>query len=139
MTFDRERERRNDDVYAEHKGALARGEKRVLRRTDTGELHSYPADEIGFSPGRGQAPVRSWWGMGILTTVLGLLVILSLVVLLGPMGRGEQPFWGALFHTAPGGFGAWYTFGMARDEYQAKRLRKERHVPEPGAGHVPRT
>lgn len=106
MSFDRERERRNDDVYAEHKEALARGEKRVLRKTDTGELHSYPADEIGFSPGRGQVQVRSWWGMGILTAVMGLLVILSGVILLAPVSRGEQPFWGALFLTAFGGFGA---------------------------------
>ncbi|MGO4435656.1 hypothetical protein AB4Y88_20945, partial [Paenarthrobacter sp. RAF9] len=85
MSFDRERERRNDDVYAEHKEALARGEKRVLRKTDTGELHSYPADEIGFSPGRGQVQVRSWWGMGILAAVMGLLVILSGVILLAPV------------------------------------------------------
>jgi hypothetical protein len=136
VTFDRERERRNDDVYAEHKAALARGEKRVLRRTNTGELHSYPGDEIGFSPGRGQVQVRSWWGMGILTTVMSLLVVLSLVILLAPMGRGEPPFWGALFLTALGGLGAWYTFSMARDEYRAKKLRKERQAPEPGAGHV---
>jgi hypothetical protein len=136
VTFDRERERRNDDVYAEHKAALAQGEKRVLRRTDTGELHSYPADEIGFSPGRGQVQVRSWWGMGILTAVMALLVILSLVMLLGPVGRGEPPFWGALFLTALCAFGAWYTFGMARDEYRARKLRKERRAPEPGAGHV---
>ena len=136
MTFDRERERRNDDVSAEHKEALARGEERVLRRTDTGELHSYPADEIGFSPGRGHVQVRTWWGMGILTTVMGLLVILSLLILLGPVGQGGQPFWGALFLTALGGFGAWYTFGMARDEYRAKKLRRARHAPEPGSGYV---
>ncbi|WP_426226308.1 hypothetical protein [Pseudarthrobacter sp. DSP2-3-2b1] len=136
MTFDRDRERRNDEVYADHKAALARGEKRVLRRTNTGELHSYPGDEIGFSPGRGQVQVRSWWGMGILTAVMGLLVILSLVILMLPLGNGEPPLWGALFLTALGGFGAWYTFGMARDEYRAKKLRKERNAPDPGAGHV---
>lgn len=136
MTFDRDRERRNDEVYADHKAALARGEKRVLRRTNTGELHSYPGDEIGFSPGRGQVQVRSWWGMGILTTVMVLLVILSLVILVLPLGNGEPPLWGALFLTALGGFGAWYTFGMARDEYRAKKLRKERSAPDPGAGHV---
>lgn len=136
MTFDRDRERRNDEVYADHKAALARGEKRVLRRTNTGELHSYPGDEIGFSPGRGQVQVRSWWGMGILTTVMVLLVILSLVILVLPLGNGEPPLWGALFLTALGGFGAWYTFGMARDEYRAKKLRKERNAPDPGAGHV---
>lgn len=66
------RERRNDAVVTEHKEALARGEKRVLRVTTTGELHSYADDEIGFSPGRGQAQVSTWWGMGILTAVLGV-------------------------------------------------------------------
>lgn len=52
--YDRERDRRDDAVYAEHKRAVAAEEKRVRRRTKTGELHSYPSDEIGFSPGRGQ-------------------------------------------------------------------------------------
>jgi len=134
VTFDRERERRNDAVHAEHKAALARGEKRVLRTTSTGELHSYPADEIGFSPGRGHVQVQTWWGMGILTGVMVLLTVLSLVILLRPLPDGGQPFWGALVLTAFGIFGAWYTFGMARDEYRAKKLRKERHAPEPGAG-----
>ena len=60
MVYDRERERRNDAVYAEHKRAVAAGEKRVLRTTSTGELHSYPGDEIGFSPGRGQTQVSTW-------------------------------------------------------------------------------
>lgn len=121
---------------AEHKEAPARGEQRVLRKTDAGKLHSYSADEIGFSPGRGQVQVRSWWGMGVLTTAMGLLVVLSLVILLGPVGRGEHPFWGALILTAFGGFGAWYTGGMAIGEYQARKLRKQRQAPEPGAGHV---
>lgn len=136
MPFNSDRERRNDEVYAEHKAALARGEKRVLRRTDTGELHSYPSDEIGFSPGRGQVQVRSWWGMGILTAVLGLLFLASWVILLLPLAQGEPPFWGALFLTALGALGGWYTFGMARDEYRAAQVRKERGAPSPGAGHV---
>ena len=65
------RERRNDVVYAEHKAALARGEKRVLRRTNTGELHSYPGDDISFSPGEArrrsghggawESSLPSWW------------------------------------------------------------------------------
>ena len=136
MTFDRDRERRNDVVYAEHKAALARGEKRVLRRTDTGELHSYPGDEIGFSPGRGHVQVRSWWGMSILAAVMAVLVLLSLVILIRPVLDGGTPFWGALVLTVLGIFGALYTFGMARDEYRAKKLRQERQAPEPGAGHV---
>ncbi|MFD0046068.1 hypothetical protein ACFVGV_12855 [Pseudarthrobacter scleromae] len=136
MTFDRDRERRNDDVYAEHKAAIARGEKRVLRKTDTGELHSYPSDEIGFSPGRGQVQVRSWWGMGILTVVLGLLFLASWVILLMPLAQGEPPFWAALILAALAGLGGWYTFGLARDEQRAAQVRQQRGAPEPGAGHV---
>lgn len=136
MVHDTNRERRNDTVYAEHKAALARGEKRVLRKTAAGELHSYPADEIGFSPGRGQAQVRTWWGMGIVSAFLGLVFLGSSVLLLASFEQGTDPEWGALFPIVLGGFGAWYTFGMARDEYRAKKLRRERHAPEPGAGHV---
>lgn len=136
MVFDRERERRNDAVYAEHKAALARGEKRVLRKTAAGELHSYAGDEIGFSPGRGQVQVTTWWGMGILTVLMGLLFVASWVLLLMPLRHGEQPFWGALFLTALSGLGAWYMFGLARDEYRATRLRKERGAPKPGGGNV---
>ncbi|KRE84514.1 hypothetical protein [Arthrobacter sp. Soil764] len=130
------RERRNDVVYAEHKAALARGEKRVLRRTNTGELHSYPGDEIGFSPGRGQAQIRTWWGMGIVSAFLGLMFLGSTVLFLASFRQGTGPEWGALFAIGLGGFGAWYTFGLARDEYRAKKLRKERDTREPGAGHV---
>ncbi|WP_411709850.1 hypothetical protein [Arthrobacter sp. B10-11] len=136
MMFDRERERRNDAVYAEHKEALARGERRVLRRTDTGELHSYPGDEIGFSPGRGQAQVRTWWGMGIVSAFLGLVFLGSSALLLASFGQRGGPEWGALFPIVLGGFGAWYTFGMARDEYRAAKLRKERGAPKPGGGYV---
>jgi len=136
VVFDRERERRNDAVYAEHKEALARGEKRVLRRTDTGDLHSYPGDEIGFSPGRGQAQVRTWWGMAIVSTVIGLLFMGSCVMFLAPLVQGAQPSWGALFPMGLAAFGVVFTFGLARDEYRAAKLRKERGAPKPGGGYV---
>lgn len=134
--YDREREKRNDAVFAEHKAALARGEKRVLRKTESGELHSYADDEIGFSPGRGQAQVRTWWGMGIVSSVLGLLLLGSCVMLLAPLTRGEGPLWGALFPIGLTGFGCYFTLGLARDEYRAGKLRKERGVPKPGGGYV---
>ena len=136
MVFDREAGRRNDAVYAEHKDALARGENRVLRKTHTGELHSYPADEIGFSPGRGQAQVRTWWGMGILTAVMALLFVTSWWILLAPLAAGDRPFWGALVLTTLTALGAWYMFGVARDEYRAAKVRKVRGSPTPGGGSV---
>lgn len=136
MVYDPDRERRNDAVMAEHKKALASGEKRVLRKTTTGDLHSYADDEIGFSPGRGHAQVSTWWGMGIVTVVIGLVFLGCCVMFLVQLGQGEQPPWGALFPIVLAGLGGWYTFGLARDEYRATQLRKERGAPKPGSGYV---
>ncbi|GAA5028489.1 hypothetical protein GCM10023258_24040 [Terrabacter aeriphilus] len=121
------------DVTAEHEEAVARGEKRVLRRTTDGRLHSFPADEIGFSPGRGQAQVRTWWGMAVLATVMALLTLGSLWMLLAPIGQGETPEWYALWGLVPGALFTWYAVRLARDEYLAVRVRRERGSPEPGA------
>lgn len=133
-----DRQRRDDVTRAEHQQALARGEQRVLRTTATGELHSYAADEIGFTPGRGHAQVSTWWGMGIVTTVLWAGFAFSWVLLLAPVGDGGRPFWGALFLMVLAGLLGWYTLGLARDEYRAARLRKERGIPKPGtSGRLP--
>jgi hypothetical protein len=138
VVYDPERQRRNDAVYAEHKQALAAGEKRVLRTTATGELHSYAGEEIGFTPGAGQVQVSTWWGMGIVTVVLGLLFVFSWALFFAPVLKGESPFWTALFLTALTGLGGWYTFGLARDEHRAAKLRKERCAPKPGtSGRLP--
>ena len=133
-----DRQQRDDVTRAEHQQALARGEQRVLRTTATGELHSYAADEIGFTPGRGHAQVSTWWGMGIVTTVLWAGFAFSWVLLLAPGGDGGRPFWGALFLMVLAGLLGWYTLGLARDEYRAARLRKERGIPKPGtSGRLP--
>jgi hypothetical protein len=136
VVYDRERERRNDAVVAAHKEALVRGDKRVLRVTTTGELHSYAADEIGFSPGRGHAQVSTWWGMGILCAFSLLMFLFSWVILLIPVTHGEGPYWGALFLMVLAGLFAGYSFGLARAEYRATKLRKQRGVPKPGSGYA---
>jgi hypothetical protein len=133
MVYDRERERRNDAVYAEHKKALAAGEKRVLRRTSTGELHSYPDDEIGFTPGRGQSQVSTWWGMGILMVVSAVILVACLWLFQRPLWEGKPPEWGALWPIGLSGFSTPYFFFLARDEYRATQLRKLRGSPEPGS------
>ncbi|HKU02684.1 MAG TPA: hypothetical protein VJQ80_07745 [Arthrobacter sp.] len=132
MVYDRERFAREDAVYAEHKRAVAAGEKRVLRKTSTGELHSYPADEIGFTPGGGQAQVSTWWGMAIVCSVLGMLFLGSLVMLIVTLlqGHGE---WGIMFPLLMGAFGVVYTFRLSRDEYRATQLRKLRGSPKPSS------
>jgi hypothetical protein len=136
MVYDRQRERRNDAVYAEHKRAVAAGEKRVLRRTSTGELHSYPGDEIGFTPGRGQAQVSTWWGMGILMVISGIAFITMCWLFQRPLWEGEAPEWGALWPIGLSGFFTPYAFILARDEYRATQLRKRRGSPKPGTGSI---
>lgn len=136
MVYDRERERRDDDAYAGHKQAVAAGEKRILRRTSTGELHSYPREEIGFTPGRGQAQVSTWWGMGILALFSALIAVFSVMLILGPLLDGESPLWGGLFLTAFAGAFTIYALRLARDEYRATRLRRLRGSPKPGTGSV---
>lgn len=132
MVYDRERFEREDAAYAEHKKAVAAGEKRVLRKTSTGELHSYPADEIGFTPGRGQAQVSTWWGMGIITAFLGLGLIVGIWLFQRPLWEGGSPEWGALWLIGFAGLMTLYTFNLARDEYRATKLRKLRGSPKPG-------
>jgi hypothetical protein len=136
MVNNRERERRDDAVYAGHKKAVAAGKKRILRRTSTGELHSYPSEEIGFTPGRGQAQVSTWWGMGVLAVFSGVIAVFSAMLILGPLRRGESPLWGGLFLTALSGAFTLYALRLARDEYRATRLRKLRGSPKPGTGSV---
>ena len=132
MVYDRERFECEDAVYAEHKKAVAAGEKRVLRKTSSGELHSYPADEIGFTPGSGQAQVSTWWGMGIITVFLGLGLIIGIWLFQRPLWEGGLPDWGALWLIGFAGLMTLYTFNLARDEYQATQLRKRRGSPKPG-------
>lgn len=134
-----QRDRRRDQaVRAEHDQAVARGEKRVLRTTATGELHSYADDEVGFTPGSGHAQVSTWWGMGILTAVMAVLFGFSWVLLLAPVADGGRPYWGALLLVAMSGLLGWYSFTLARDELRAGRVRRERGVPRPGSrGSLP--
>ncbi|MFF2654973.1 hypothetical protein [Streptomyces sp. NPDC058045] len=49
------------------------------------------------------------------------------------MTGGSTP-WAILILTAFAGLGVWYTFGLARDENRARKLRTERGIPEPGDG-----
>jgi len=127
-----ERKRHNEAVYAEHQAAVAAGQKRVLRNTSTGELHSYPA-EIGFTPGSGQAQVSTWWGMGIIAVGAAILTVFSIVLLLAPVGQGQGLMWGTLFVTALGGGITFYAVSMSHREYRATQLRKLRGSPKPSS------
>lgn len=137
MVYDRERDRRDDAVYAEHMAAVAAGGKRVLRRTKAGELHSYPQEEIGFTPGGGQAQVSTWWGMGILVLFAAGMFIFGLLLFLGPLMDGkDSPLWGALWIMGMTAAIIPWGIKLARAEYRGKKLRQLRGSPEPGTGNL---
>ncbi|MBO9703948.1 MAG: hypothetical protein J7474_00325 [Arthrobacter sp.] len=135
MVYDRERDRRDQATRAFHKEALARGEKRSLYRTKSGELYSYAQDEIGF--GRiGLGPkVGTWVGMAVLALLMIGLFFVSLYMLLVPRPQDDpstwKPFWGALWLTALSLGGTWLTVRFTILELKARAVRRERGVPEP--------
>ena len=69
--------------------------------------------------------------MGILTVVMGCCS-LSWAILLAPATREAGPTGGA-FLVALCGLLGWYTYTLARDEYRASRVRRERGAPRPGS------
>ncbi|MBT2550477.1 hypothetical protein [Arthrobacter sp. ISL-65] len=123
----------DDQVRAEHEQAMARGEKRVLSRTVDGQLHSYGKDEIGIVNASSRPQVRSATGFTILAVVFAALAVGSILLVAAPTGQGQDPLWGALFLTAAGVGGVVYSARLAVTAAKAKRLRKERGVPEPTA------
>lgn len=121
----------DDQVRAEHEQALVRGEKRVLSRTVDGRLHSYNRDEIGIVTASSQPQARSATDFTVLAVVFAAFAVGSVLLALAPTGQGQHPHWGMLTLTAACAAGVVYSGRMALTAAKAKRLRKERGVPEP--------
>jgi hypothetical protein len=132
MTFYSDHERHNDAVHEEHKTALARGE-RLLRRTESGELHSYSREELGVVTASSHAQVRSAAGFLVMAVFFAAVAVFSILLVAGPATRGQDPMWGAPFLTVAGVAGALYALRMAKVASRAKRLRRERGIPAPSA------
>ncbi|UTT68594.1 hypothetical protein NMQ03_15325 [Arthrobacter sp. DNA4] len=123
----------DDQVRAEHEQALARGEKRVLFRTVSGDLYSYAKDELGVVTASSHPQVRSAVSFLVMAAVLAAVAVFSVLLVAGPTSRGQGPMWSALFLTAAGVGGTAYAIHMAKVASRAKRLRAERGIPEPTA------
>lgn len=120
------------EVRALHERAVAAGEKRLLTRTmDRGRLHSYAADEIGFARAGSGPIVTTAFGMVILAAVFAAVTVFSVVLVAAPTSQGEAPLWGALVLTAIGAAGVLYAVRLAVSEFKARRIRRERGLPEP--------
>ncbi|MFJ9313860.1 hypothetical protein ACIRN4_06665 [Pimelobacter simplex] len=129
--------RTNDAVVAAHRAALARGERRVLRLTRTGTLHSYERDEIGVGPVASGRQVTSWWGLSFLAALMWACFAASWLIILGPTADGGRPAWGGLAVSVMGAAGGAYATRLAREEYRARAARRRRGVPEPSGLPVP--
>ena len=118
----------------EHRAAIARGEKRTLLRTKDGGWHSYAADELGFRRD-GLIQVRTWWGVGIIGLIMFAGLILSGYLFIEPGlddGKpGWTPYWGALWLTAVAVILLTVSLRYMVRELRARRVRRERGVPEP--------
>ena len=118
----------------DHRAAIARGEKRTLLRTVDGRLWSYAPDELG-SRRDGFMQVRTWWGVGIIALIMVAGLVLSAYLFIEPgfadTAPGWTPFWGALWLTAVAVVLLAVSLRYMFRELRARRVRRERGVPEP--------
>lgn len=126
-----ERDRRDEVTRHWHNTAVSRGDDRVILRAKNGELHSYLAEEIGFSPGSHGVTISTGTGM-LVGSVFCILIALAAMVysFIAPGATGGERvgvfFAGSLFAGVALLFNTYW-----RREAKAKRLRKQRGLPEP--------
>ena len=132
--------KRDEATRSWHEAAIARGEKRFLSRTSKEtnyELHSYLPDEIGFSRQASGVVVTSTWGMFTLAALMVIASVAAIVMMFIAAADGEQ-WWGGLFQMVMGAFGAWAGFHYAMKDVKAKKVRRERGVPDPSPNQTSR-
>lgn len=69
--------------------------------------------------------------MVILAAVFAAVTVFSIVLVAAPTSQGESPLWGALVLTGIGTAGVLYAVRLAVSEFKARRICRERGLPEP--------
>ena len=69
--------------------------------------------------------------MLVLGLVFAVMTAFSIFLLIAPTANGQAPLWGALVLTIGGIAGLVYALRLALSEFRARRLRRERGVPDP--------
>ena len=132
MDNDAARRREDEQTRAWHKHAVAAGERRLLTRTmDGGRLHSYAADEIGFARAGSGPIVSTAPGMLVLGAVFAAVTAFSIFLIAAPTANGQDPMWAALVLTIGGIAGLVYAVRLALSEFRARKIRRERGIPDP--------
>lgn len=132
MDNDAARRYEDEQTRARHNEAVAAGEKRLLTRSmDGGRLHSYAADEIGFARAGSGPIVTTAPGMLLLGLFFTAVTAFSIFLIAAPAANGQDPLWGALVLTIGGIAGLAYALRLALSEFRARKIRRERGVPDP--------
>lgn len=69
--------------------------------------------------------------MVLLAAVFAAVTVFSIFLVAAPTSRGESPLWGALVLPVVGASGVLYAVRLAVSEFKARRIRRERGLPEP--------
>lgn len=69
--------------------------------------------------------------MVVLAAVFAAVTVFSVVLVAAPTSQGESPMWGALVLTVVGAAGVLYAVRLAVSEFNARRICRERGLPEP--------
>ncbi|WP_157371024.1 hypothetical protein [Arthrobacter sp. Leaf141] len=117
----------DDAVHAEHKAALARGEKWVLYLTAEGMLHSYTKTELGGPP---NGSTRWWQNLPGLLFLLPMFGLCMYVAITNPVGTATAQ-WATLFGALLMALGAAYLIWESVVVYRARQVRIRRGSPDP--------
>lgn len=132
MDNDAARRREDEQTRARHEEAVAGGERRLLARTmNGGRLHSYAADEIGFARAGSGPVVTTAPGMLVLGIFFAAVTGFSIFLCFTPTANGREPLWGALLLTVGGIAGVVYALRLALAEGRARKIRRDRGLPDP--------
>ncbi|MCQ1945931.1 MULTISPECIES: hypothetical protein [unclassified Arthrobacter] len=123
----------DEEVFAEHRRLLARGEKRFLHRTEFGNLQSYASDELGFRPdGAPPSDHPTSWVRGVILLIMYAVFILFFAgVGLFPSDDWILRVLAAILVAVM--LGCSFRLAAAtRKEFRAAKVRKQRGLPRPG-------
>lgn len=129
---DQQRAERDREATRRHDERVAAGERLILARAATGDLISYRPEEYGFvKSGAGRPQVKTVWGAGVVTAFLAGFGILTAVLFAGGVLAGDDVPWEVWFVPLLCLLLCWVSSRYLRQEWRARRLRKERGVPRP--------
>ena len=104
---------------------------RIEATAKDGRKHSYSLEEYGNSTHGLEPQIRSVWGMTILSVVMVAMTLAGIPIFLSTLDHPDGPVWGALVSVVVLAPFTWVGVDATIREARAKRLRKQRGIPDP--------